>query len=306
MYERFTDRSRKVLQLANQETQRFNHDFIGTEHVLLGLVKAGFCSAAAVLKNLCVDPNDIRRQVEAIVQAGPNRPQVQFEKLPQTPWTKKVIDYAIEEARSLNHGHVGTEHLLLGLIREQEGVASQILQHLGLRLDEVRNEVALLVGGHLPMAVRWQDPSRKAPAPDLPAGARRTLKEVDEQIDRLNDEKEAAVAKQDYETAAHLRDQADKAKRSKDRVAHEWLLANMAIDPSWLTWNDAAVPKIARMIADLKRWENLPLLAGVLEQAGCTNAEVLEHCRHPGEHGDRCWVVDLLLAKLQSAQCPRV
>jgi ATP-dependent Clp protease ATP-binding subunit ClpC len=144
MYERFTDRARKVMQLANQEAQRFNHEYIGTEHILLGLVKEGSGVAANVLKNLDVDLRKIRLEVEKIVQSGPD--MVTMGKLPQTPRAKKVIEYAIEEARNLNHNYVGTEHLLLGLLREQEGVAAQVLMNLGLKLDEVREEVLNLLG----------------------------------------------------------------------------------------------------------------------------------------------------------------
>ncbi len=144
MYERFTDRARKVMQLANQEAQRFNHEYIGTEHILLGLVKEGSGVAANVLKNLDVDLRKIRLEVEKLVQSGPE--MVTMGKLPQTPRAKKVIEYSMEEARNLNHNYVGTEHILLGLLREHEGVAAQVLMNLTLKLDEVREEVLNLLG----------------------------------------------------------------------------------------------------------------------------------------------------------------
>ena len=144
MYERFTDRARKVMQLANQEAQRFNHEYIGTEHVLLGLIKEGSGVAANVLKNLDVDLRKIRLEVEKLVQSGPD--MVTMGKLPQTPRAKKVIEYSMEEARHLSHNYVGTEHILLGLLREQEGVAAQVLMNLGLKLEEVREEVLNLLG----------------------------------------------------------------------------------------------------------------------------------------------------------------
>ena len=144
MYERFTDRARKVMQLANQEAQRFNHEYIGTEHILLGLVKEGSGVAANVLKNLDVDLRKIRLEVEKLVQSGPE--MVTMGKLPQTPRAKKVIEYSMEEARNLNHNYVGTEHILLGLLREQEGVAAQVLMNLGLKLEDVREEVLNLLG----------------------------------------------------------------------------------------------------------------------------------------------------------------
>jgi len=144
MFERFTDRARKVMALANQEAQRFNHEYIGTEHILLGLVKEGSGVGANVLKNLDVDLRKVRLEVEKLVKSGPET--VTMGKLPQTPRAKKVIEYAIEEARNLNHNYVGTEHLLLGLLREQDGVAAQVLMNLNLRLEDVREEVLNLLG----------------------------------------------------------------------------------------------------------------------------------------------------------------
>jgi ATP-dependent Clp protease ATP-binding subunit ClpC len=144
MFERFTDRARKVMALANQEAQRFNHEYIGTEHILRGLVKEGSGVGANVLKNLDVDLRKVRLEVEKLVKSGPET--VTMGKLPQTPRAKKVIEYAIEEARNLNHNYVGTEHLLLGLLREQDGVAAQVLMNLNLRLEDVREEVLNLLG----------------------------------------------------------------------------------------------------------------------------------------------------------------
>ncbi len=132
------------MQLANQEAQRFNHEYIGTEHILLGLIKEGSGVAANVLKNLDVDLRKIRLEVEKLVQSGPD--MVTMGKLPQTPRAKKVIEYSMEEARNLNHNYVGTEHILLGLLREQEGVAAQVLMNLGLKLEDVREEVLNLLG----------------------------------------------------------------------------------------------------------------------------------------------------------------
>ncbi len=144
MFERFTDRARKVMALANQEAQRLNHEYIGTEHILLGLVKEGSGVGANVLRNLDVDLRRVRLEVEKLVKAGPE--MVTMGKLPQTPRAKKVIEYAIEEARNLNHNYVGTEHLLLGLLREHDGVAAQVLINLGLKLEDVREEVLNLLG----------------------------------------------------------------------------------------------------------------------------------------------------------------
>ncbi len=125
--------------LSKQEAQRFNHEYIGTEHVLLGLVKEGSGVAAAVLKNLNFDLEKIRLEVEKLLQIGPD--MVTIGRLPQTPLAKKVIEYSFEEARNLNHNYVGTEHILLGLLREREGVAFAVLPNIGLTLEQARREV---------------------------------------------------------------------------------------------------------------------------------------------------------------------
>lgn len=144
MFDRFTNRARKVMNYARQEAERFNHDYIGTEHVLLGLVKEGSGVAANVLENLDVDLEKVRLEVEKLVKPAPD--VVTVGQPPLTPRAKEVLEYAVEEARALDHSYVGTEHLLLGLLREQEGLAAQVLMNLGLRLEEVRNEVLEFLG----------------------------------------------------------------------------------------------------------------------------------------------------------------
>lgn len=136
MYDRYTDRARKVMQLANQQALRFNLEYIGTEHVLLGLIEEGSGVAAGVLKSLDIDLSKIRLEIEKLVLRG--RDTVGTRWLPQTPRVKKAIDYAIDESRSLNHNHVGTEHLLLGLLRDSENVAAQLLMNQGLKFEQVR------------------------------------------------------------------------------------------------------------------------------------------------------------------------
>jgi ATP-dependent Clp protease ATP-binding subunit ClpC len=179
MFERLTDRARKVMALANQEAQRFNHEYIGTEHILLGLVKEASGVGANVLKNLGIDLRKVRLEVEKLVKSGPE--MVTMGKLPQTPRAKKVLEYAIEEARNLNHNYVGTEHLLLGLLREQDGVAAQVLVNLGLKLEEVREEVLNLLGaGGDPEEEQLQNPAEaqgeQAPGAEREGGPRRTAK----------------------------------------------------------------------------------------------------------------------------------
>jgi len=148
MFNKFTERARKVILLAKEEAKRFNHDYIGTEHILLGLIREGEGVAAAVLQKLGLSPEKIRLEVEKLVQSGPST--MVSGDIPFTPKAKKVIELAMEEARSLGHNYIGTEHLLLGLIREGEGVASQVLMNLGLDLNRVRNEVITLLGSSNP------------------------------------------------------------------------------------------------------------------------------------------------------------
>ena len=144
MFERFTERARKVMSLARQEAQRFNHEYIGTEHILLGLVQEGSGVAANVLKNMDVELRKIRIEVEKMVKSGSNI--IQMGQLPFTPRAKKVLELALEEANNLGHNYIGTEHLLLGLLRENESVAAQVLLNLGLKLEDVREEVLEFLG----------------------------------------------------------------------------------------------------------------------------------------------------------------
>ena len=137
-YDKFTDRARKVLTLAQDEAQRFNHNYIGTEHLLLGLVREGEGVAARVLENMNVELAKVRTAVEFIIGRG-DRPVVGEVGL--TPRAKRVIELAIDEARRLGHNYIGTEHLLLGLVREGEGIAAGVLESLGVNLDKVRHEV---------------------------------------------------------------------------------------------------------------------------------------------------------------------
>src|SRR5499426_2064083 len=144
MFDRFTDRAKKVMNLARQEAQRFNHEYLGTEHILLGLVQEGSGVAANVLKNMAIDLNKIRSEVEKIVKTGPS--MVTMGQLPFTPRAKKVLELSMEEASNLGHNYIGTEHLLLGLIKENEGIAAQVLMNLGVKLEDVREEVLEFLG----------------------------------------------------------------------------------------------------------------------------------------------------------------
>jgi formylglycine-generating enzyme required for sulfatase activity len=139
LYESFNEHARKVIQWANQEAQRFNHEYIGSEHVLLGLTKDGDGVAVSVLKSLGVEPKQIVLEVEKLVVSGD--PRECTGKLPLAPAAKRAIKYARQEALNLNHDYIGPEHILLGLLRDNEGVAGQILRNIGLQLGNVREEV---------------------------------------------------------------------------------------------------------------------------------------------------------------------
>jgi len=144
VFNRFTERARKVLLLAKEEARRFNHDYIGTEHILLALVSEREGVAATVIQNLGVDLENIRQEIEKFMHPGP--PTQVLGELPFTPRAKKSLELAAEEARSLGHNYIGTEHILLGLIKESEGLASQVLVLLGLELEKVRTQIMELLG----------------------------------------------------------------------------------------------------------------------------------------------------------------
>ena len=185
MFNRFTERARKVVILAKEEARRFNHDYIGTEHILLGLIREGEGVAAAVLQKLGVSLENIRLEIEKLVQPGPTTQIIG--DIPFTPRAKKALELAAEEARALGHNYIGTEHLLLGLIREGEGIASQVLLNLGLDLNTVRSEVMELLGSAIPgmgagPAVKSKTPALDAFGRDLTALAKEN--KLDPVIDR--------------------------------------------------------------------------------------------------------------------------
>ncbi|RKY18272.1 MAG: NDP-hexose 4-ketoreductase [Planctomycetota bacterium] len=144
MFDRFTDRARKVMNLAKAEAQRLNHEYIGTEHILLGLVQEGSGVAANVLRSMDVDLKRIRTEIEKLVKGSAT--MVPMGNLPFTPRAKKVLELSLEEASQLGHNYIGTEHLLLGLIKESEGIAARVLTNLSVKLEDVREEVLEFLG----------------------------------------------------------------------------------------------------------------------------------------------------------------
>lgn len=143
-YSRFTDRVRNVMQLASQEAQRFNHEYVDSGHILLGLIKEGSGIGANCLKNFGVDLAHARREFEKISPTGPD--MVTMGKLPHTPRVRKIIEYAIEEADSLKHSYVGTEHIALAILRDQEGIAFAMLMALGVDAAALKKELLFLQG----------------------------------------------------------------------------------------------------------------------------------------------------------------
>ena len=145
MFERFTDRARRVVVLAQEEARMLNHNYIGTEHILLGLIHEGEGVAAKALESLNISLEAVRQQVEEIIGQGQAAPTGH---IPFTPRAKKVLELSLREALQLGHNYIGTEHILLGLIREGEGVAAQVLQKLGADLNRVRQTVIQLLSGY--------------------------------------------------------------------------------------------------------------------------------------------------------------
>ena len=160
----FTDRVRKVLQMAREEAARLHHEYVGTEHILLGLIREGEGVAAAVLTNLNVDLEDIQQKIEETVKKG-KAAAAAGPDLPYTSRAKKVLELAMTEARELNHSYVGTEHLLLGLLREEKGIAAQVLTDAGVNLEQSRAETLRLLGSDMPQASAGGGASQPSAAP---------------------------------------------------------------------------------------------------------------------------------------------
>lgn len=224
MFERFTDRARKVMQLAKDEARRLNHAQIEPEHILLGLVKEGSGVAANVLGDLGVDLKILRREVEALVETGETA--VEDGPLPLTPRAKNCLTATLEEAKQLSHNYVGTEHLLLGLLHEREGAIVQVWTKLKVSIEQVRDAVLKLLE---PTNAKPEDP--KAQAVKAPALVKilasvydesKPLSELARLVLRLAKEKKAAVAAQNYEQAAQVRDRLNALNADLTGVLEKW------------------------------------------------------------------------------------
>jgi hypothetical protein len=213
-FDRFTERARRVLTLAQEEAQRFNHNYIGTEHLLLGLVREGDGVAARVLNNLGVQLPKVRSAVEFIIGRGES---MIMGEIGLTERAKKVIELAVDEARRLNHPYIGTEHLLLGLVREGEGIAAGVLESQGVRLETVRAQVMQVIsspGGGLGRRHRASD--------QFPPDAPSTLREAMRDLEVLRDELEAAIVAQDFDLARRLHQRDRELKERIRRLEQDW------------------------------------------------------------------------------------
>ena len=240
MFERFTDRARRVVVLAQEEARMLNHNYIGTEHLLLGLIHEGNGVAATALESLGISLDAVRQQVEEIIGQGQQAPSGH---IPFTPRAKKVLELSLREATQLGQDHIGTEHILLGLIREGDGVAAQVLVKLGADLNRVRQQVIQLVHGRagedvtgegsgLGKRARAQLPDvtltrassldRRVAAIERWVGMRPDLDQLDQEIAQVRREKEAAIDRQDFEASAALRDQEKQLLAARTAGEKEW------------------------------------------------------------------------------------
>jgi ATP-dependent Clp protease ATP-binding subunit ClpA len=258
MFERFTDRARRVMVLAQEEARLLDHNYIGTEHLLLGLIHEGEGVAAQALESLGVSLPAVRQQVEQIIGRGQQPPSG---RIPFTPRAKKVLELSRREALAMGHNYVGTEHILLGLIREGDGVAAQVLVRMGADLNRVRQQVIRILSGHQdqdkdePKGGRAARRAGKAarrqhgPLPEIlgrvesidsqlsaigqRVGAGPDVSDLDQLIAQARRDKEAAAEAEDYEGAAALRDRerqlhVDKTARQQAWASEHLDLASLA------------------------------------------------------------------------------
>jgi ATP-dependent Clp protease ATP-binding subunit ClpA len=268
MFERFTDRARRVIVLAQREARRLSHNYIGTEHILLGLVDEGEGVAAKALDSLGISLTAVRQQVEEIIGRGQ---EAASGHIPFTPRAKKVLELSLREALQLGHDYIGTEHILLALIREGDGVAAQVLVMLGADLNRVRQQVIQLLHGHQgqePVSVqsavrepmlsvvqaRLRAVEQRLAGIEQRVGTGPDTRDLDEQIAQACREKESAVDAHDYEQAAALRN------REKE------LLASRAARQEQSGAGHPALPDLAERCQQLT--DEIERLRAVLRQHG--------------------------------------
>jgi ATP-dependent Clp protease ATP-binding subunit ClpC len=259
MFERFTERARRVVVLAQEEARMLEHGYIGTEHLLLGLVHEGEGVAAKALEAMGISLEGVREQVEAIIGQGQHPPSGH---IPFTPRAKRVLELSRRESDQLGHQYIGTEHILLGLVREGEGVAAQVLVTLGANLSSVRQQVIQLLHGYTgddvagegtgprarrvratateDLLARGEPADRRLAAIERWVGMRPDVRDLERKIAQLRQDKESAINSQDFEAAAALRDKeqrllAEKASREKEWAADTESRSSLAEDVARLT-----------------------------------------------------------------------
>ena len=249
MFERFTDRARRVIELAEEEARVLNHNYVGTEHLLLGLIHEGEGVAAKALESLGISLEAVRQQVEEIIGEGQQAPS---KRIPYTPGAKKALELSLREALQLGHHYIGTEHILLGLIREGEGPAAQVLVNLGGDLNRVRQQVIRLLHGYQdendPGRVRAALRTGKAgrgkrkllsqllghldsiesrlSAIERRVGTGPDVRDLDQEIAQVIHDKESAIDIQDFESAAVLRDKERQLLGQRASRQQEWATAH--------------------------------------------------------------------------------
>ena len=269
MFERFTDRARRVIVLAQEEARMLNHNYIGTEHIMLGLIHEGEGVAAKALESLGISLDAVRQQVEEIIGQGQQAPSGH---IPFTPRAKKVLELSLREALQLGHDHIGTEHILLGLIREGDGVAAQVLVNLGADLNRVRQQVIQLLRGYQgkePAAAESGRPElvlagdllasigvieSRLSAIEQRVGTGPDTDDLDQQIEQARGERRAAADAEDYEQAASLRDRERELRTEKESRHREWAAAHPGL------------PSLAEKVRQLS--DEIEQLRGLLRQQG--------------------------------------
>jgi Clp amino terminal domain, pathogenicity island component/UvrB/uvrC motif len=235
MFERFTERARRAVVLAQEEARKLDHGYIGTEHLLLGLIHEGEGVAARALESLGISLKTVREQVVARVGLGQQPPSGH---IPFTKRAKQVLELSLRESRELGHGYIGTEHILLAIVREGNGVAAQVLTGLGASLDRVRQQVIELLRGHASEGQRSGPAGDVQPDDDFAAwfealgprleaierwvGMRPDVDDLDQDIARVRRDKEAAIDVQNFEDAVRLRDREKELIAEKDEREKGW------------------------------------------------------------------------------------
>jgi ClpA/ClpB-like protein/UvrB/UvrC motif-containing protein len=255
MFQRFTDRARRVVVLAQEEASRLDHGYIGTEHILLGLIHEGEGVAANALKALGIRLGPVRQQVEEIIGRGQEAPQGH---IPFTPRAKKVLELSLRESKQLGHNYIGTEHILLGLIREGDGVAAQVLVRLGADLNRVRQQVIQLLHGRTaeepgPGAeAGLETVEQRLTAIEQRVGTGPDTSDLDEQIEAVRTEKEAAVDAQDFDQAVSLRDREKQLLAGKAARHEQWAAEHPALPDLAERWRQLAA-EVERLRALLRQ-----------------------------------------------------